>query len=56
MPQLSEQLEIANVGQRMESRLRAEMAHLAALKELKSALLSILLTGELRVTLDTETV
>ena len=38
----------------MESRIRTEMESLTLLKELKSALMSVLLTGELRVSPDTE--
>ena len=54
VPHLSEQREIASVGQQMESRIRTEMSSLSVLKEFKSTLLSVLLTGELRVTPDTE--
>ena len=55
IPPLSEQREIACAGRRLESRIRMEAARLDVLKELKFALMSILLTGELRVTPDPET-
>ena len=54
IPPLSEQREIACAGRRLESRIRMEAARLDVLKELKFALMSILLTGELRVTPDPE--
>ena len=56
VPHLSEQREIANVGLRIENRLRREKSSLTGLKELKSTLLSALLTGELRVIPDTDAV
>ena len=49
MPPLVEQREIARAGRRLESRISTEMASLALLKELKTALMSVLLTGEVRV-------
>ena len=54
VPQLSEQREIANIGRRLEGRIRVEVANLSVLRQLKSALMSVLLTGELRVTPNTE--
>ena len=54
VPPIGEQREIARAGQEMESRIRTEMESLTLLKELKSALMSVLLTGELRVSPDTE--
>ena len=50
VPKLGEQREIARAGQRLESRIRTEMAKVNLLKELKGALMPVLLTGELRVT------
>ena len=50
LPEIGEQLKIARVGKGLESRIRTEMAKMDLLKELKSALMSVLLTGELRVT------
>ena len=55
IPPLSEQREIACAGRHLESRIRMEVARLDVLKELKFALMSVLLTGELRVPPDPET-
>ena len=54
VPKLGEQREISRAGQRLESRIRTEMAKVNLLKELKGALMSVLLTGELRVVPDPE--
>ena len=54
-PPRPEQQQIANILIEVEQRIEAETGAVAELKELKSALMSVLLTGELRVTLDTET-
>ena len=51
-PPLVEQREIARAGRRLESRISTEMASLTLLKVLKTALMSVLLTGEVRVTPD----
>ena len=53
-PPRSEQQQIAEIIGRIERRLEAEAEGLAGLREMKSALMSVLLTGELRVTPDTE--
>ena len=52
VPPIDEQREIARAGQEMESRIRTEMKSLDLVKQLKPALMSVLLTGELRVTPD----
>jgi len=54
LPRIAEQREIARAGREMEDRVRKENDGLALLKELKNALMSVLLTGELRVFLDRE--
>ena len=54
LPQIAEQREIARAGREMEDRVRKERDGLALLKELKNALMAVLLTGELRVFLDRE--
>ena len=55
LPSVGEQEEIALTAARFDSRLASEAQSLAALQKVKAALMSVLLTGELRVTLDTET-
>ncbi len=52
VPQLEEQDKIMQVLDGMDTRIRAEKATVAALSSTKSALMSVLLTGELRVTPD----
>ena len=52
VPPIDEQREIARAGQEMESRIRTEMKSLDLVKQLKPALMSVLLTGELRVAPD----
>ena len=49
LPPLAEQREIARAGREMEDRVRKETDSSTLLKELKDALMSVLLTGELRV-------
>ena len=52
-PRLEQQC-IADVAGEIERRIEAETATLAGLKEFKSALISVLLTGELRVVPDSD--
>ena len=54
-PPRSEQLYIAGVVGSVEQRMETETGALAVLNEVKSALMSVLLTGVLRVTPDPET-
>ena len=54
LPPLQEQIEIAERLRTVDQRNTRELESLAQLKLLKSALMSVLLTGELRVTSDTE--
>ena len=54
VPPMREQHEIARVGLGMERRIRKETESLALLEQVKSALMTVLLTGELRVTLAPE--
>ena len=54
VPSLSEQDDICDVLRSPDLRLQTEAASHSALISLKSALMSVLLTGELRVTLDPE--
>ena len=54
LPSVEEQQEIAQTVARFDSRLASEAQSLAALQNVKRALLSVLLTGELRVTPDPE--
>ena len=51
---LSEQNEMATVLSQLDGRLQAEERMLESLRDAKKALMSVLLTGELRVTLDAE--
>lgn len=53
-PPWDEQRRIVQIGAGLDQRLESESRALAALRELKSALMSVLLTGELRVTPDPE--
>lgn len=53
-PPRPEQQRIANILIKVEQRIEAETRAVAELEELKSALMSVLLTGELRVKPDTE--
>jgi restriction endonuclease S subunit len=53
-PPLEEQMEISRLFELAGERSLAEVARLAALEETKAALLSALLTGEVRVTPDPE--
>ncbi len=55
LPSVGEQEEIALTAARFDSRRASEAQSLAALQKVKAALMSVLLTGELRVTLDTDT-
>ncbi|MGC9986251.1 MAG: restriction endonuclease subunit S [Polyangia bacterium] len=52
VPTLGEQEAIAGVHHRFGNRLSAESAFLSSLQALKSALMSVLLTGEVRVRVD----
>ena len=54
IPPLDEQDQILERIGVIDERLKPEEDYLSALDDLKSALMSVLLTGELRVTLDTE--
>ena len=54
VPDLNEQTKIAEVLRVMDKRLDTERRRLEWLRYLKSALISVLLTGELRVTPDPE--
>ena len=54
LPSVDEQEEIARTAARFDSRVASEAQSLAALQNVKSALLSALLTGKLRVTPDPE--
>ena len=54
LPPVDEQEKIALTAARFDSRLASEAQLLAALQNVKAALMSVLLTGELRVTPDTE--
>ena len=54
VPSLSEQSEIVTILMAVERRLDRESVLMATLVSLKTALMSVLLTGELRVTLETE--
>jgi len=52
LPPVSEQQETVEGLSHMDTRLRSEKSHAVALYALKSALMSVLLTGEVRVKLD----
>ena len=54
LPSVDEQKEIALTTARIDSRLAGEAQLLAGLQNVKSALVSVLITGELRVTPDSE--
>ena len=54
LPDMPEQTKIANTVWCMITRLRNERDQLESLARVKSALMSVLLTGELRVTPDPE--
>ena len=54
VPPLSEQVEIADAVEAIDDRLSSEKDALSALRATKSALMSVLLTGELRVRVDEE--
>ena len=54
LPSADEQEEIALTAARIDSRLAGEAHLLTGLQNVRSALMSVLLTGELRVTPDTE--
>ena len=54
LPSVDEQEEIALTAARIDSRLAGEAQLLAGLQNVKSALMSVLLTGELRVTPDSD--
>ena len=55
LPSVDEQEKIALTAARFDSRLASEAQLRAALQNVKAALMSVLLSGELRVTPDTET-
>lgn len=55
LPPLAEQVEITAVARTIEARLEAERGYLDGLLGAKAALMSVLLTGELRVTPDEAT-
>jgi type I restriction enzyme, S subunit len=55
LPSLEEQHAVAAAGRELETRVAAEICSLHALRAAKSALMSALLTGELRVTPDEAT-
>ncbi len=52
IPPIAEQKEIARIGRHIEERMAAESDALEALESAKSALLPALLTGEIRIPLD----
>ena len=54
LPPVAEQEEIANLLERLDDRIVAETQRQAMLRNLKDALVSVLLTGEIRVTPDPE--
>jgi type I restriction enzyme S subunit len=54
VPTLDEQTEIVGVLAAIDQRLRAELADRHAIEDTKSALMSVLLTGEVRVRVDEE--
>ena len=54
LPSVDEQEEIALTAARIDSRLAGEAQLLAGLQNVKSSLMSVLLTGELRVTPDSD--
>ena len=54
LPPLDEQQAISLAIQACGARLRADRASLGFLRNLKSALMSVLLTGEVRVRVDEE--
>ena len=54
LPSLDEQRKIADVAAGFNGIIRAAKAEVLGRRRLKRALMSVLLTGELRVTLDTE--
>ena len=54
LPSVDEQEEIALTAARIDSRLAGEAQLLAGLQNVKSGLMSVLITGELRVNPDTE--
>lgn len=51
-PELEEQVRIGTTFGALDSRISSEREYLSALRHEKSALMSVLLTGELRVTPD----
>ena len=53
-PPLEEQRKISKILSNIDSRAEIENEKVARLKDLKSALMSVILTGELRVTPDPE--
>lgn len=55
LPPIEEQIEIAAVADALDARIESEQVQLPVLAILKSALMSVLLTGELRVTPDEAT-
>ena len=54
LPPLAEQTEIADILECLDNRIVAETEHQAELRNLKDGLMSVLLTGELRVTPEPE--
>jgi hypothetical protein len=55
VPDIQEQAELADIFDTIDTRLGGEHDVLAALQTLKSALMSVLLTGEVRVQPDSDT-
>ena len=54
LPPVAEQIEIADVLECLDNRIVAETEQQAELRSLKQGLMSVLLSGELRVTPDPE--
>ena len=54
VPSLDEQSAIVNHVSATDARVESELMSLRGLKELRAGLMSVLLTGELRVTPDSE--
>lgn len=54
LPAIEEQKEIASIGEALEARIAVEAHALRGLRHVKSALLSVLLTGEVRVRVEEE--
>jgi type I restriction enzyme S subunit len=54
LPALDEQIKLSRIAEALEDRIAVEINYLGELAQAKSALMSVLLTGEVRVTLDEE--